>query len=295
LLSGYYTTNNQYFIKIAPVLYFAGSDNFIIESQLIYSKEIMKYYGTGNSSPEIDNPEYKHSMFRFFIEAMAKNIVSESMHFGINFDFSINDIFDYENNPELQDTSGYASGTEGGIAAGIGTTFLIDSRDNVFYPTSNGYYKLQLYFFGNFLGGKYDYNKFVLDLRQYWEPWESNILAFQLYFEGAKGEVPFFNLPALGGSNRMRGYFYGRYRDDRYLTIQAEYRIIVWWRLGIVAFYGIGDVGPDFASFKLLDFKSSYGFGLRFVFDEEEKINIRMDVGFGKETSGIYFGLEEAF
>ncbi len=47
-----------------------------------------------------------------------------------------------------------------------------------------------------------------------------------------------------------------------------------------------------------IDFKQSkfsYRFGLRYQFDKEHKVNLRMDAGFVKETSGVYFGIEEAF
>jgi len=30
--------------------------------------------------------------------------------------------------------------------------------------------------------------------------------------------APFYELPALRGQNRMRGYFMGRYRDRNYVT-----------------------------------------------------------------------------
>jgi hypothetical protein len=31
------------------------------------------------------------------------------------------------------------------------------------------------------------------------------------------------------------------------------------------------------------------------VFNQREKINLRADFGFGRDTRGVYFGLEEAF
>jgi len=42
--------------------------------------------------------------------------------------------------------------------------------------------------------------------------------------------------------------------------------------------------------------KLSVGAGLRFLFNKEEKVNLRMDIGIGQNgNTGIYFGLEEAF
>jgi hypothetical protein len=42
--------------------------------------------------------------------------------------------------------------------------------------------------------------------------------------------------------------------------------------------------------------KYSVGAGLRFLFNKEEKVNLRMDIGFGSDGNrGVYFGIEEAF
>jgi hypothetical protein len=94
----------------------------------------------------------------------------------------------------------------------------------------------------------------------------------------------------------MRGYFEGRYRDNIFATAQLEYRQYFWWRLSFVVFAGIGEVAPDLLSFRLRELKPSYGAGLRFLFNKEQRVNLRVDLGFGEDgNSGIYFGIEEAF
>jgi hypothetical protein len=80
------------------------------------------------------------------------------------------------------------------------------------------------------------------------------------------------------------------------IALQAEYRWVpVFWRLGLAAFAGIGDVADRVGHFDLGNFKYSYGLGLRFVFDAKQRLNIRLDFGFGKGTSGVYFTAAEAF
>ena len=93
----------------------------------------------------------------------------------------------------------------------------------------------------------------------------------------------------------MRGYFEGRYRDLNYLTAQFEYKVMLFWKIGGVLFGGIGDVAPAFENFKLVNAKYSYGFGFRYVFDKEERLTIRADFGFGLNTSGVYFSMQETF
>jgi hypothetical protein len=94
----------------------------------------------------------------------------------------------------------------------------------------------------------------------------------------------------------MRGYFMGRYRDRHYLTAQAEYRRMVWWRLGFAAFAGAGEVfGSEGSDFRLSNLQWSVGGGLRLLFNRAERVNLRVDFGVGKSTTGLYFQLEEAF
>jgi outer membrane protein assembly factor BamA len=145
------------------------------------------------------------------------------------------------------------------------------------------------------LGSDYDYNRYEVDLRRYLGKNDASVFAFHVLGQLTSGTPPFYELPALGGQQIMRGYYEGRYRDRIYLAGQAEYRRHLWWKLGAVAFLGAGNVGHDANDIRIADFKISSGFGLRVLFNEKEKVNLRIDLGFGPDTNGTYFALEEAF
>lgn len=170
-----------------------------------------------------------------------------------------------------------------------------DSRDDIFYPSKGAYIKLKALFYIKAIASNYDFNWYAADIRKYFDLQSRQMIAFQFYGSFVSDGTPFYELPLLGGGQIMRGYFLGRYRDRLYVAGQAEYRRHLWRRFGMVAFAGIGDVSEKFRDFKIREFKSSIGFGLRFLFNKEENVNIRMDIGFGKDTIGIYFGVEEAF
>ncbi len=273
LLSGYYTTNNQYYIKLTPVIYFPGMDQDIIDLKFIYSKEIGKFYGVGQSTPEFENPEYTMKTWRAYIEYSGFTFVSSSFHTGLIYEYSPNNVTDKQQNKFL--INDIYTGSSGGTVAGLGLLMIFDKRDNIFFPTNNHFYKIRAQFFGRYFGGDFEYNRTTVDLRQYFSTKTGHILALQAYGEFTGSDPPFFRFPALGGDQKMRGYFYGRFRDKRYLMAQAEYRKIVWWRVGVAAFVGLGDVAGSFKEFNTRTLKYSYGAGLRFVFDEKEKINIR--------------------
>ena len=99
----------------------------------------------------------------------------------------------------------------------------------------------------------------------------------------------------MGGADMMRGYYKGRYADEDMMAYQAEVRQFLFWRLGVVAFASAGQVSSTIKNFGFNQFHSSYGGGIRFLLNEKEKLNIRLDYARGKDGSGIYIILKEAF
>ncbi len=78
-------------------------------------------------------------------------------------------------------------------------------------------------------------------------------------------------------------------------ALQAEYRLPVWDPLGVAAFAGWGDVSSRPGDFKLSGLKFSAGAGLRLVLNKSERTLLRLDFGWGRGTSGMYFTAGEAF
>ena len=91
----------------------------------------------------------------------------------------------------------------------------------------------------------------------------------------------------------MRGYYEGQYKDNDMITLQVELRQNIWRRIGCVVWGGAGNVFPSFEKFKWGHTLPNYGIGLRWEF--KKRINIRVDYGFGKHTSGFLFNINEAF
>jgi hypothetical protein len=89
---------------------------------------------------------------------------------------------------------------------------------------------------------------------------------------------------------------YGRYRDRHMVAGQAEYRLHVWRRVGVDAFVGAGQVTPRLDAVALSDLHYSVGYGLRILRDPQERMNLRIDMGCGRNgASGLYFTVGEAF
>ncbi len=252
-----------------------------------------KYWGPGNQSADIPNVDYDVQVIEGSIVVEGLTGLSGFTRDGFIYRGSYRDMKDLKDNPNLTDST---VGVEGGFTSGFGFDFVVDSRDAVFYPTRGGFHQLDFVWYAPLFLSEYRYTEVGVDLRRYFPLSPSQVLAIQVRANMVFGEVPFYDLPALGGGTIMRGYYEGRYRDLNAVAGQVEYRRHLWWRLGMVLFAGVGDVfGSDQSDPSFSRLKYSLGGGLRFLFDQKQRINLRVDLGFGRDSNGIYFGLEEAF
>jgi outer membrane protein assembly factor BamA len=170
-----------------------------------------------------------------------------------------------------------------------------DSRDNTFAAYSGSFYQVTLLFNQRVFGSDYNYSDVQLDFRNFFEVAPGHIVALQAGGEFMGGDVPFQNLARFGGQNVMRGYFAGRYRDKHMAGIQAEYRFPVWWRFGLAGFAGAAQVADRISHLGLRRFWFAGGAGIRFAWNPEERVNLRLDYGIGNNSDGIYITVTEAF
>ncbi len=211
---------------------------------------------------------------------------------GIVIDFDNTQINDKKKNEFLKNNE--VIGSNGGKVLGIGYELVWDSRDDLFFPNSGSYQYFKLLIYPE--PSDYSFYTIEMDVKHFSSFSKDHVFAGNFYLATASDDAPFYKLPALGGQYRMRGYYEGRYRDNVFAALQVEYRQYFWRKLGFVVFAGIGDVSDDLMKFRLDELKYSYGAGLRFLFNKEQNVNLRMDIGFGKKgNSGVYFGIEEAF
>jgi outer membrane protein assembly factor BamA len=159
------------------------------------------------------------------------------------------------------------------------------------------------------LGSDFEYVKFDLDIRHYLRPFKKHVLAAQFFFENNWGTPSFENLALLGGDEVMRGHYLGRFRDNSYYAAQVEYRLPLvrsHWnderekvpfieRWGLVGFAGFGRVADKITDLGFKNAKKSLGLGIRYLAIPKERINIRLDIGFGTQNPGFYVNIRESF
>jgi outer membrane protein assembly factor BamA len=293
LLSASFTQKKQYSLSLAPELYFRDG-KYRIQSEgmgLLKSPEL--FYGIGNDTSDDAEESFTHQTVYFKVNFQRR--VIEAMNVGVQYDFERTKMLEVEKGSLLE--GGKIAGSDGGKNSGVGILLNWDSRDNVFSATKGGFHQISYVIYRDFLGSKYEFSQYELNLRQYIPLRSSHTLAFQGIFNSVTGDPPFHKLSLLGGEGMMRGHYLGRYRDRNMIAFQVEYRVLpVWWRFGLVGFLGVGDVSDDVKNFKLEDLKYSAGFGIRFQIMPEEGINLRIDQAFGEGAGGFrYINIGEAF
>lgn len=290
-LGGYYSSTGQYKITLDPVFYF-DENKFYGELPISFGHFVDKFWGIGNQTIETETEPYTRDQIAATLKVQAPPFWFSADRAGMIVDYDKTTMDDKKENQYLLNDE--VIGSNGGQLIGFGSDLLWDDRDNIFFPNSGVYQYFKAIIYPSL--SDYQFYLIELELKHYAAFSEDHVLAVNFYVEAAGGETPFYKLPALGGSSRMRGYFQGRYRDNIYSMFQLEYRQYFWWKLGFVVFAGVGDVANEITKFRIDELKYSYGFGLRFLFDKENKVNLRADLGFGNDgNSGIYFGIEEAF
>ncbi|MFP4088663.1 MAG: BamA/TamA family outer membrane protein [Cyclobacteriaceae bacterium] len=291
-LSARYTLNQQ--VTLSPSYFiFSPGEKYIHSGSLRYRKFPQFYYGIGNDTPASNEELYDISTLE--LEHLSYRNIVGKLYAGAGLRF----LRSY--NLELPEGGLLATyrpvGTTANTAAGPGFGLLFDNRNNLMSTSQGVLAEFRHTIHHKNFGSDNDYTLSLLDVRAYWAPFgkRKDILAGQVYAYLSEGDIPFNELAPLGGDMIMRGYYLGRYLDEKLLATQVEYRFHVWKSLSMVTFAGIGDVAPRLSAFEWDELKYSVGGGFRYELLPGENLNIRFDYAIGRDTQNFYINLSEAF
>lgn len=270
-------------------------------------------YGLGTDTSDDAKLDMKFNHFRIFDKYYHQ--VHRNVFLGAGYVYNIhNNVRPPDDvDPELFADSPYTTYSQefgfdldSQTSAGLSVHALVDSRDGAINP-SRGYFASASYLmlFENFMGGTSDWQQFSYDLRTYRRLSQDarHKLAFWTFGDLVTGgTAPYLDLPSTGGDTYARsgrGYPQGRFRGEKMLYAEAEYR----WTMtknglfGMVAFVNAETLSNELAHEELFDsYAPGAGFGFRFMLNKRSKTNLCVDLGFGKEGSkAVYFGVQEAF
>ena len=280
-------------IQALDAIIFSPNENYIFSLQTSHSFFPDKFWGIGSNTDYVKHEDFEFS--QFYVLTQLKKKLKNNLFAGLIYEHQ--NVYDmhFLRNKLLDTTLTY--GKESHVVSGFGTSICFDNRNSSYWPTKG--LLLQLSYRAavkSFVASSYTNLKTIIDIRYFKELFKNTILAIQMYNLWNFSESPIRELGMLGGVNNLRGFYRGRYRDDKMTSFIGEYRIPVYKRFGVCLFGGLGCVYKETKNINVKSIKSSYGAGLRLSILPKEKLNIRIDYGFANpENKGLYFTVGECF
>jgi hemolysin activation/secretion protein len=152
-------------------------------------------------------------------------------------------------------------------------------------------------FYRDWVGSDNNFERYEINYNQFFDLLndQRHILIARVNLNLASGNVPFQGQGIVGGDD-IRGYSQGKYRGNQIYALQSEYR---WMfnrsRFGMVGFVGIASAVESFSDIFKSTLLPGAGAGFRYQIIPAMKINIGVDVGFGKDDYSLTFRIGESF
>ncbi|GAB3204440.1 outer membrane translocation and assembly module TamA [Pontibacter aydingkolensis] len=275
---------------------FTREEKYLLRGELRHRKYVDRFYGIGNRSLEANDEKYEYEL----VNARLGTLKKFGKHTFAGLDFQFTNYYNVElHDGEETGTSilltEQVPGYKGGYNGGVGAVFLYDSRDNVAFASSGIFLETAAYRFGSILGGDFDYSNYSVNFSKYFALKPNHVLGSNTFININTGETPLYRLAPAGGDKILRGYARNRFLDQNFAGTQVEYRFPVYKRFGMTTFAGLGDVFDKTSDVSFSTLKYSVGGGIRYALNQEQKLNIRADIGYGREGTNFYIVIGEAF
>ncbi|HEY3383638.1 MAG TPA: BamA/TamA family outer membrane protein [Vicinamibacterales bacterium] len=269
-------------------------------------------YGLGTETTPADRTNARFDFFRFYDTEYFR--VHHDLFVGVGLHYSRHsNVAAGEGASEGWDTSPYVRysrqngfALDGQTSGGLSANLLVDTRDSAI-NAQRGWLVSATYrpFIRGFMGGDSTWHEAKFDIRTYLKMSDDGRHRVALWLLGdviVSGVAPFFDLPATGldtYGRSARGYSEGRFRGERLLYGEIEYRVSLMRNglLGLVVFANTTTLSNLQAREHLTDsFLGAGGIGLRMLINKRSRTNLCIDVGVGQKGShGLYLAIQEAF
>jgi outer membrane protein assembly factor BamA len=327
-----YTTKNQMIAFFKSNVY-TNEDKFFLQGDWRFYIYSQATYGLGTNAPDSVTPDpswnwmaaptedekgaypLKYNYIKLHEIVSAK--LMKNIYAGVGFHFdafmSIRDeLLNLDTLPKILITPHYGYSTYYGFntdeyyLSGLSLNFVYDSRDNLINTYKGAYFNLNLRQNVTWLGSEKNSTFLFFDVRGY----KSLSKKFPRHVIGGwlwgnfmiGGRAPYLTLQSIGDDQRARsgrGYVQGRFRGEKMLYGEVEYRFPISQCsqiLGGVVFVNAVTCTNDKTGVKLFDYvQPGFGAGLRIMINTTSRTNINLDFGMGKESKGFYFSGAETF
>lgn len=270
---------------------FTRKERYYLKGELRYRNFPDRFYGIGNKTTKADEEFYTYDLISFKSQSLRR--IYDKFFVGIDYHFSYEYGFKFQEGGQL--ASGNIAGYNGGIGSALGAVLIYDTRDNVINSYKGAYGEIASYYYAKTFGSTFTFSDINGQYMKFWQIMPKHIIAWQTKARFTFGQTPFLDLSMVGNDDILRGYPRNRFRDHHFFGTQVEYRFPLFWRFGLTTFAGAGDVFSRPQDLSWRSMKYSVGLGLRFLVNSAERVNLRLDYGYGSEGGYFYFAVAEAF
>ncbi|WP_137227258.1 BamA/TamA family outer membrane protein [Shewanella sp. MEBiC00475] len=289
VLNSFVSMNQSYGVQIENMTFLnQGKQRLLLDLEL--HNEAAVYYGVGidEGDQDLNHHEFDEQLYSFKPRWMTE--IASHYFIGVGADF----IYTSADSLELVSTGLSVDSSDilpNNFSSGVVVSSIYDSRDYRLNATKGWLFQVDA---GLYQNDQYDsFSTYNIELANYIDLSSMpGLIAWQVQGHLTSGDVPWSLLPDLGGSDAMRGYIRGRYRDEQMMMGQVEYRLPIFQRYGMVFWGAVGSVAPKVS--ELTDtLLTAYGTGFRF--NIKDNINLRLDVGVGENETNFYLNVNEVF
>lgn len=168
------------------------------------------------------------------------------------------------------------SGRRGGFFNGMGAVISYDVRDSIFWTKKGVFLSYRFLVDSPRWFSSYSYYDHRLDTRFFISPIKKLTYGFQGEVKYQTG-APYFRYIA---TPNIRALEEGRYRDQFLIQIRNELRFPMIGRFYGTGFFELANLSHSPGDWKIKNFKTSTGVGLRFALNPTEIVNLRLDVAY---------------
>lgn len=292
------STRGSYFLNTI-ISTFWLEDKMRIFGEIRFRNMPDHYWGVGydnaiSNSEGSETTAYTRSFWKISPQLLWQ--FKRNFFLGLNIDYNRTAALDV--NPLMAIDPDYLRDGNRNFNSGLGLILRYDTRDVPVNPWKGMLVDLQTVAYRETFGGMNNYSVYQLDFRGF-QPIHrpGSTLAIEFKTRITTGDVPFTDLSMLGSPYDLRGYYLGHYRDRSMIFGIAEYRHQFQKRdgslsrHGVVAWIGTGSIAPTPGEFN--NWIPNGGFGYRF--EVQPRMNVRAEIGFGKNSNGFYISFNEAF
>lgn len=260
------------------------------------------YWGVGydqNYSTQESADSTAYHRFWWWINPRIMYQFRDHFFVGLNIDYNYTK--GSKASPGVAQDEYYQAYNDQPLNSGLGIIISYDSRDIPVDAWEGMLIDFRTTLYSHLLGGDNKYQVYQLDYRQYQKILrKGSTLAWQTKLRITTGDVPYGEMSQVGTPFDLRGYRWGRYRDESMFIFLAEYRYVFMKRNGKLSKHGLVGWVAGGNVFKLpaienINNKWLPNGGIGYRLEVQPRMSLRLDFGIGRETTGFYFNFLQAF